>query len=372
MQIALPCGSRRNVATRQWCASVLALSLVLGFGAFGASSPARTPLTDADSRPALSVESFDHAAILAMQNTGKRLVAVGERGLILLSDDGGRSWRQARVPVSVTLTAVRFPTPDQGWAVGHFGTVLHSADGGESWSVQLRGAQAAQLALDEATARNGADRQSAALASAQRLVDDGPDKPLLDLYFADERHGIVIGAYNLILRTEDGGKSWQSLSASLDNPGSRHLYAIAGTSTYLYIVGEEGRVYRSADHGASFTRVSTPYQGSYFTVAGQGDSVVVAGLRGNAWRSDDHGQSWRRLELPQPVSVVASLFLRDGGVLLLNQAGQLLRGDSQATSLELLGSLARPAPTGMVRNAASVLLVSSLQGIVRPLVPAQH
>ncbi|MCP1603101.1 Uncharacterized protein SAMN05216577_11351 [Pseudomonas citronellolis] len=372
MQIALPSGSRRRVATRPWCSSILAVSLVLVSGAFGAGAPAALPLADADSRPALHAESFEQAAILALQDTGRRLVAVGERGLILLSEDGGRHWRQARVPVSVTLTAVRFPTPEQGWAVGHFGTVLHSDDGGLSWSVQLRGGQAAQLVLDEAQARDGADSQSSAVSNAQRLVEDGPDKPFLDLHFADEKHGFVIGAYNLILRTDDGGRSWQSLSTRLDNPGSRHLYAIAGAGAYLYIVGEEGRVFRSADHGASFTRLNTPYQGSYFTVSAHGDSLVVAGLRGNAFRSDDHGQSWSRLALPQPVSVVASQLQRDGSVLLLDQAGQLWQGGSSGTRLEPLARTALPAPTAMLRNAAGELLVSSLQGIAQPAMPAQH
>jgi photosystem II stability/assembly factor-like uncharacterized protein len=46
---------------------------------------------------------------LSVTRAGKRLVSVGERGLVLLSDDDGRSWRQARqVPVSVALTQVRF------------------------------------------------------------------------------------------------------------------------------------------------------------------------------------------------------------------------------------------------------------------------
>ena len=46
--------------------------------------------------------------MLAVATVGNRLVAAGERGIVLLSDDGGASWRQARVPVSVSLTALQF------------------------------------------------------------------------------------------------------------------------------------------------------------------------------------------------------------------------------------------------------------------------
>ncbi len=51
---------------------------------------------------------------------GNRLVAVGERGIVLLSDDAGLNWKQVDVPVSVTLTGVQFVSPMKGWAIGHF------------------------------------------------------------------------------------------------------------------------------------------------------------------------------------------------------------------------------------------------------------
>jgi photosystem II stability/assembly factor-like uncharacterized protein len=64
------------------------------------------------------------AYLTGIARAGKRLVAVGERGIVVLSDDDGATWRQASVPVSVTLAAVQFPTPTQGWVVGHYGVVL--------------------------------------------------------------------------------------------------------------------------------------------------------------------------------------------------------------------------------------------------------
>ena len=76
-----------------------------------------------------------------------RLVAVGERGHIIYSDDGGASWDQASVPVSVTLTGVDFGSASHGWAVGHSGVVLHSRDSGSSWTLKMNGVQAANLAI---------------------------------------------------------------------------------------------------------------------------------------------------------------------------------------------------------------------------------
>ena len=104
-----------------------------------------------------------------------KLVAVGERGHILLSSDGA-DWQQAQVPVQVTLTAVYFIDEMHGWAVGHDATILSSSDGGVSWQIQ------------------------------QHLPE--MEKPLLDVLFFDKNTGVAVGAYGLFYRTNDGGKHW--------------------------------------------------------------------------------------------------------------------------------------------------------------------
>src|SRR3977135_3294331 len=77
--------------------------------------------------PALPSRLAASSPLFAIARAGTRLVAVGQRGHVLLSDDDGTSWRQAAVPVSVDLTAVHFASPQRGWAVGHDGAILHSS-----------------------------------------------------------------------------------------------------------------------------------------------------------------------------------------------------------------------------------------------------
>ena len=89
--------------------------------------------------PAVPFANVTKMSLFDITRAGERLVAVGERGLIIVSDDDGRNWQQAAVPVSATLTAVSFPTPDKGWAVGHAGIILHRDDGGSSWHLQFDG-----------------------------------------------------------------------------------------------------------------------------------------------------------------------------------------------------------------------------------------
>ncbi|RIX49573.1 MAG: hypothetical protein D3M94_00800 [Rhodocyclales bacterium GT-UBC] len=294
----------------------VALALSLSAAMAGA-----TPIGDALDRPAVASRIAQHAAMLGVAEAGDRLVAVGERGIVLLSDDAGTHWRQVPAPVSVTLTAVRFADAKHGYAVGHGATVLTTADGGETWVRRLDGRQAAQTVL--AGVLNGGD--AAQKREAERLVADGPDKPLLDVLVQDARHAIVVGAYGLAFATADGGRTWSSWAAALANPKGLHLYAIRQRGDRVLVVGEQGLVRLSMDGGQRFAPLVTPYAGSFFTAElPSGNEIVLAGLRGNVWRSPDGGANWVRLAVPMPASITASAVRADGSLLLANQAGVVL------------------------------------------------
>jgi len=76
-------------------------------------------------------------------------------------------------------------------------------------------------------------------ASAEQLMDDGADKPFLDVYVESEERAFVVGAYNLIFRTEDGGKSWQPWRNRVENPKELHFYAMRRCGQDLFLVGEQ-------------------------------------------------------------------------------------------------------------------------------------
>ncbi|WP_420231725.1 WD40/YVTN/BNR-like repeat-containing protein [Pseudomonas sp. ABY48] len=324
---------------------------------------------DALSSPATLVGRAQQAVFIDMTQAGDRLVAVGERGLVLLSDDQGQSWRQANVPVSVSLTSVRFVDASHGWAVGHAGVILATSDGGESWSLLLDGVRAARLEVEAARLAlpHAADAETAEarLQTAERMLAEGADKPFLSLAFSDVRHGVVVGAYGMALRTDDGGQTWHSIVGQIDNPIGLHLYAITRSGQDWFLAGEQGYLARSVDGGDSFSRLESPYEGSFFTLIGGGDGALfAAGLKGHAFVSHDRGEHFEALPIPVPLSLIAATAMNDGGVLLANQGGMLFRSVS-GTALDPFGEPLNMPVSSVVQTADGSLVVAGFAGLTR-------
>lgn len=283
---------------------------------------------------------------------GKRLVGVGQRGHIVYSDDRGKSWVQAGAPVSSDLVAVHFPSPLKGWAVGHDGVVLHTADGGATWTKQLDGRAAARIMVDyyrgntrESGSATGETQTLA--AEVQRYLDQGADKPFLDVWFENESSGFIVGAFNLVFRTVDGGKSWVPWFDKIDNPKRFHLYAIRPVGPDLFITGEQGGVFKLDRHAGRFKAMKPPYAGTFFGITGKHGAVVAFGMRGNVFRSRDGGASWQKVETGVPAGLTGATVTEEGRIVLVSQAGDVLvSGDDGASFTQI--KIDRPVPASAV------------------------
>jgi photosystem II stability/assembly factor-like uncharacterized protein len=319
-------------------------------------------------RPSTMTRRASASLMLGIARAGTRLVAVGEWGIALLSDDNGSTWHQARVPVSVTLTSVHFPTASTGWAVGHGGVILHSVDGGETWIKQLDGVKAAALVQAAARALSDADpvAKAAAVRVADTLVQDGPDKPFLDVRFKDGSRGLVVGAYGLAFSTSDAGATWEWLEQRIPNPNGRHLHRIFMQGARTWLVGEQGALFRAEDERYQFAEVKSPYAGSFFgMVPGVDGDLIVVGLRGNAYRSSDAGQSWSKVAAPGNVTLTCGIRLADGRLALGDLAGRILVSTGTGEALEP-AKMTQIAPINALTQAADGgLVAATIRGPVR-------
>lgn len=278
--------------------------------------------------PALALAAPERGVILdivALAPNGgaeARLVAVGDRGRILFSDDAGRSWRQAASPASVELTAVAFNAGGVGVAVGHDGAILRSEDAGATWrrvadgralfpdvvaAAQARVAAAeAALATAEESDRDDAefalDDEIFRFETAETATAFGPAWPFLDVIWSGSETLWAIGAYGLAFQSTTAGADWAYASDVFDNPEDFHLYSMMRTRAgALVTVGEAGVIFRSDDDGASWERFDSDDGASLFGLAeigAPGATTLVAYGFGDGYQiSQDDGQTWERRDL---------------------------------------------------------------------------
>ncbi|MBC3935906.1 glycosyl hydrolase [Undibacterium sp. CY7W] len=263
-----------------------------------ASGDANTTVPSLKVKPARIAPSAQTAMMLAAASAGSRIVAVGERGVVLLSDDAGKSFHQAAsVPISATLTSVHFIDTKNGWAAGHWGAILKTGDAGETWQL-LRS-------------------------------DTKVDQPLFSIYFKDARNGWAAGLWSLLLSTSDGGATWQSVSLPVpagESKADRNLFAIfSDQEGGLAITAERGTIVHSADGGSSWTYIDTGYKGSLWagTVLQDG-TWMVGGLRGTMLRSADHGKTWHSSPTGTKSSLTGIMQAKNGAVIAVGFDGVML------------------------------------------------
>lgn len=368
------------------------VSVLASNATLAADKPAPTTWLDPVGAPAEVLPRASQSLLLDIVRSGGRLIAVGERGDILHSDDGA-TWTQSEVPTRATLTAISV-VGDRAWAVGHDGVILRSDDRGITWKLQR------------------SDPLDVATPSAQRDPKQGA--PLLDVLFVDAEQGYAVGSYNLMLGTRDGGVTWTPLSLQGAAPAAApamdgaadaatataedaasgeaagadryafnedelelgaesdpHLNGIARTgSGGLFIVSERGSAYRSRDGGATWQRLQLPYDGSMFGVIGYaGEHVLVYGLRGNVYESSDLGDHWKKVESGTEFSLIGGVALADDGAVLVGANGTVLarRGAGDAFKAEV--DLAAGALAGALPMADDRVLVVGENGVSTVVIP---
>jgi len=270
--------------------------------------PAQTAETDdqwqgiANGTQAIDAPLADVSLLQDVVSSGDRLVAVGERGHILVSTDQGASWQQVSgVPTRSMLISVT-AAGERLWAVGHDTVIVVSEDNGDSW---------------------------------QMVHDEPGGDPLLDVMFNEQGEGIAIGAYSLMMRSDDWGANWstdymvdlvsvpvdedvsaddalnemglidQDAMAAYEEVGIEyHLNGMVRIDTQtLLVAAEAGHYYYSTDGGRHWTEQRLDYEGSLFGVASSNDGscLIMYGLRGHVFQNCTLQEAERKLDVWQEI-----------------------------------------------------------------------
>jgi photosystem II stability/assembly factor-like uncharacterized protein len=330
------------------------LSLLLCFGALSFISPvlAEGPEQPVQGRLQITTGELQHVqaqriaaiaervAITGAAVAGKRIVAVGDHGAILLSDDAGKTFRQAKnVPTRITFTSVSFADAQHGWAAGHWGAIFVTTDGGENWTLQR----------DERKA----------------------DLPLLTIWFKDAQNGYAAGIWSTFLRTQDGGKTWNPITIPAP-PGAKHadlnLFKLFSDSKgELYIVAERGLLLHSKDDGDHWEFMDTGNKGSLWAgVALRDGTLVVGGLLGKAFASHDGGKTWQASITNTESSITDLVQDEEGKVIAVGLDGVSLVSTDSAAHFKMSQRDDRLSLTAIALVSGSAPVMFSKTGVAKP------
>jgi len=340
--------------------------------------------------PALATDRAHKSLLLDITRVGSRLIAVGGHGHIVYSDNSGKSWTQARTPSSVTLTSVYFPSATMGWAVGHDGLILHSNDAGETWVKQFDGYLANRaivkgarenkgLAITELDrAKNSGDlteidnaemhleNTTYALEDALYDKESGSTKPFLDVWFYDSKIGYAVGAYGMVFRTRDGGKSWLDWSSHLDNSDRLHINGITMVGPRsLMLVGEQGLILRSDDMGKNWRALPSPYEGSLFGIMAKDDNVLIFGLRGNLYHSVDGGIQWQKVHTNSEQTLMAGVAKTDKTSVLVGNGGSIILLNRRSEDPKSITLPSRTTSAAVAQAPDGTLVIVGEAGVER-------
>ncbi len=315
---------------------VASIALCAATAAF-AQTPSEGTVATWSAKPAHAWAAPTHMMLLDATRAGKRIVAVGEHGIVLLSDDEGKAYRQARqVPVSATLSAVTFADDKHGWVVGQWGVILATRDGGETWEKQR--------------------------------MDTAVDQPLFSVLFTNAHDGVAVGLWSMLLQTHDGGKTWTKTTLPKPPDGGkadRNLYHVfADQKGALYISAEQGVVLKSTDGGVNWDYLATGGKGSLWSGVAMPDGrIVVGGLLGSLFQSSDGGATWQPLKTDTKSSITALTAI--GNELIgVGLDGLVVKQKADGASFEVRQREDRAMLTASLTNSVGKTILFAREGVL--------
>ncbi len=287
-----------------------------------------------------------------MRSTGWfRRAALASCAALLLAAgaqaQGGEGWSGGRRgQPGKDLNAVYFSDSKRGWVAGDGGLVLHTEDGGRTWArqaIETREAVSDVYFRDKengyllagpqifASEDGGATWRLSTRFLAQTFGGAQPD--LYSVRFTSKKRGWVVGSLSrgenvvdsLVLYTDNGGASWQRQRVPvrdelihLDFDGDRRGW----------IVGTGGRILHTRDGGESWTLQNSGTTAALYHVDFEGDERGWAvGERGTILRTEDGGLTWRPVPAPVRTTLLSVKFVNKDEGWAVGRGGIILRSD---------------------------------------------
>ncbi|WP_226404601.1 WD40/YVTN/BNR-like repeat-containing protein [Ferribacterium limneticum] len=277
-----------------------------------------------------SVHRYDISQ--AMAANGKVIVVGTQSGVVLTSEDQGKSWK--RTPLGDTSLVDMTVCGDQGFvAIDHYHKVWSADAEGKNWKSLPLEMPRTPLAVtcDKqggwwVVGVNSVIAGSADQGKTWKTTDLGEDTQITTIQFLDEKNGIALGEFGLTVMTDDGGATWKK---GPKMPGEFYAYAALFSSrSEGWVSGLAGQVLHTTDGGKSWVKQANTTQATLnrlFMHEGQpfgvGAGGVIARLEGDSWRAVPYTD-------PVPVFLGGGASLPGQSAIVIGGPGGLLRAVS--------------------------------------------
>lgn len=211
-----------------------------------------------DSNPAFSAISFN-AVVFESATTG---YIAGNNGTLLKTENGGVTWTPKGISGTTNhLTSVSFVNKTTGWAAGYNGTLIKTSDGGKNWIPQPSGLSSNTIhsvfftdsLTGWCTANEGTILNTTNGGNSWTPQNSGTTTYLYSVRFTDKNNGWVAGWNGTILHTSDGGQTW--------------VPQLSGTNAFLHTVffvnsttgwagGDNGTLLLTRNGGLNWTKTT--------------------------------------------------------------------------------------------------------------------
>ncbi len=278
--------------------------------------------------------------------------AAGELGTVIKTTEGGSTWILQSSGTDYDLYEVFFINGFNGFAVGKSGMIVRTIDGGLNWTM----IQNSNLSdLHDITFINKYTGYIAGLRGTILKTTNGgmnwsslktrSDVPLFCLSFLNESKGVAAG-YNAILKTSDGGKSWNKQNINFIPAGSvTGICYIDSNTIYAAVNSPAGSFYKTINDGLNWTNSSLQlpllFGGSVdfvrsMSFINQNTGFIITSF-GTILKTTNAGMNWQRDSSFRPsyekISVMHDIQINSqGSVNISGSGGTIIRSTDSGSN----------------------------------------
>lgn len=266
----------------------------------------------------------------AVASNDQVIVAVGNRGIVLTSADGGQNWQRR------TLEGLPFLMDIAACPDGRFAALsatqqvwIGSADAAD-WQVSaLDSYETPQVLTCDGRGRLWVGGSFSTIWRSDDMGQNWQETSLDEdlhwttIQFVDEATAFMTGEFGTVARTTDGGNSWELLSPIPGEFYPQDAYFVDQDTGW--VVGLTGTVLRTVDGGQTWVPEETGTDAPFYGLDRRGESMYLVGGFGTVLRRSPDGR-WEQVDHGQPIRFyLRGLNLTDSGQLVAaGGAGALL------------------------------------------------